>query len=415
MKRLLALLAAAFCLLAAGCDEEIEYTPTVGDLTPRHGYRYDNARDCGAGCLYEKDGAWRYYNYGRRENVSVCSDPLCGHTKDSCFARISGNVYGYGNRLYYAATEFDYNNELGEYSEYVIKEADIASQTKREVLRIKGCGRSDAFAYGDKLFVGLYENYIPEGGSADSERVRVYLMAVSLEMAETVLMTDCITDGFNTRLSIYGIENGKLIFSTSCYENGLDGDDAPDDEPHTQTIKHMSCDIETLEIAEYGGRIANQYLDECSVYFDGGAVCFDRGGDISRLEIGAGLEYVPFYVEYYSGGKAYFRVEGNKGMIYRFDTDTEKMYVSSFSEIDGMELIAEREKDFAFINGNNDIVMLSKDKQLIFTELDGERIRTVFENYKNSRPDEGMTDEELEEFISSILSEDRTEFTPMLY
>lgn len=423
MKRIAVLLIAAVCiLLTTGCDEEIYYEVPMTDITPKHSYWYTIAEDCGEGCLYKKDGAMWYYNYARRESVPLCSNPSCKHEDQPCFAYRPGRVYGFKDKLVIAGNDWNDDVEFKDRNEFVLEVADVAAQTVREVLRLERRNWCSTLAYGDKLFIGIDEEYYLDGDNmyASSDRVRVYLMVVSLETAEVELLTDCLLDRFNTDLFFRGIENGKLIFGIRYSETRCESDRVADIFNHEKFEKYMTYDIETKEIAEFTGQLAEQYFDGCAVYFDGRNVIFDREGDISRLDTGFEFNGLPLIVEYYNDGKAYFRVGGNEDMIYEFDTDTGKMYVSSFADIDSLRFVAERETEFVFATRDNDIVTLSKDSQLVFTELAGERINTVFENcFKLQKTPEEIEKEnekyleELQQFIDERMANTSSAGTPI--
>ena len=115
-------------------------------------------------------------------------------------------------------------------------------------------------------------------------------------------------------------------------------------------------------------------------------------------------------------------------MIYKFDTDTEKMYIASFPDISDMRFITEKEKEFILVSEYDDskIVTLSKDSQLVFTELDGERKTALFEElFKNEKTPEEIeeenkkAEEDFQKYIDSLLENTSrsymTPITPPLY
>lgn len=214
MKRRLALLAIVLCMLLTGCDEEVEFELTVTDITANHSYRYTDAEDCGDGCLYKSSGALWYYDYARRMNTSLCTKPLCRHEKEPCFAHRTERIYGYKNKFLAVWNDFSKDTE-----ELVFELADIPSQNINEVTRLENRSWCDTLAYGNKLFIGVKEGYHVDGDdmNASPDHFRVYLMVVSLETAETELLSDCLADGRAAILIPIGIENGKFIFCTRYY------------------------------------------------------------------------------------------------------------------------------------------------------------------------------------------------------
>ncbi len=427
MKKLFALLTVVLCILFSGCDEETEFELTVTDITANHSYRYVYAEDCGGGCLYKSSGALWYYDYAHRMKTSLCTKPLCRHEKEPCFAYRTERVYGYKDKFLAVWNDFSKDAE-----ELVFELADIPSQTIGEVLRLENRCWCDTLAYGDKLFIGIKEGYYVDGEDTNSnpDHCRVYLMVVSLETAEMEMLSDCLADGRGADLIPVGIENGKFIFCTRYYEESENGSISD-----TPVQKYMTCDIETKEIAEFTGRLADIYLDGCAVYHDGDTVAFDREGRISRLDMGFEFRNIPFDVFFYNDGKAYFRIvgkyfrtAGKDDMIYKFDTDTEKMYIASFPDISDMRFITEKEKEFILVSEYDDskIVTLSKDSQLVFTELDGERKTALFEElFKNEKTPEEIeeenkkAEEDFQKYIDSLLENTSrsymTPITPPLY
>lgn len=343
-----------------------------------------------------------YYDYVHRVNVPLCSNPSCRHDSKSCFSYRPGHVYGYKDKLVVASHDWNDNVEFKDANEFVLELADIPAQTVREVLRLRKRSCCDTLAYGDKLFVGIEEEYYLDGDYmyATSDRSRVYLMVVSLETAEVEMLPDCLLDGFNTNLFLRGIENGKLIFGIRYHETRNESSSMVDslDYEAEAIEKYMTYDIETKEIAEFTGRLADRYLDGCAVYLDGDTVTFDREGQISHLNMGYEFWSLPLAITFYNDGKVYFFAGGNdnmENMLYKFDTDTEKMYITSFPDIYNMRFIAERENEFILMPYDDDgkIVTLSKDSQLVFTELDRDRINALFEELFRAQ----KTPEELEE------------------
>lgn len=403
MKKLFTLLFIALCMLLAGCDEVAEFELTVTDITANHSYRYADAEDCGDGCLYKSSGTLWYYDYAHRMKTSLCTKPLCGHEKEPCFAYRTERIYGYEDKFLAVWNDFSKDTE-----ELVFELADIPSQTISEVMRLENRSWCDTLAYGDKLFIGIEEGYYVDGNdmNASPNHCRVYLMVVSLETAETELLSDCLADGLGANLIPIGIENGKFIFCTRYYEESEIGGISD-----TPVEKYMICDIETKELAEFAGQRAVYYFDDCTVRSDGDTVIFDREGRISRLDMGFEFRQIPFNIFFYNDGKAYFRIVEKEDMVYKFELDTEKMYIASFPDINNMQFIAEREKEFIITDKDvSKIVTLSKDSQLIFTELDSKRKAALFEElFKNEKTPEKIeeenskAEENFQKYIDSLL------------
>ena len=383
------IIAAAACMLLTGCDEEPgEPEISIPDITPINGYDYTLAEDCGEGCIYKSGTVMWYYDYKHKTSVPFCADPACKHEDKTCAAYLPGKVFGYKDKFVIAGNEW--NDDAKNFIDadiFVLDELDIASQTKREVMRLNRRNVHNTYAYGDKLFIALDEQYYLDGDYlfASSDRVRVYFMVVSLDTLEVEFMSDCLMDAVNSRINIFGSDGKKLFFdieySTERYE-----DQPPEDREdfHAERFtKHMSYDIETKEISEIKDWVRKFYLNGCTVYSDGKTVFFDRGDKVCSLTSDYELPGAPFTPLQYSNGKVYsdkYYIKTKEWVLFIFDTETEKLSSIFIPGLSDMRFVAERENEFIFAThgtyGENaepsEIKTFPKDK-LIVSEITPER------------------------------------------
>ena len=220
LKKLLLILLCGIILLT-GCDEELG-APEISltDITPINGYRYADAEDCGDGCIYKAGTVMWYYDYKYKTSVPFCADPACEHEDKPCAAFLPGRVFGYKDKFVIAGNEMNWEAEnCVDDDIFVLEEFDIASQTKREVMRLDNRRWCDTYAYGDKLYIGILEEYYLDGDFvyASSDRNRVYFMVVSLDTLEVEFITDCLMDAFTMDIHFFGVKDGKLYFDITYF------------------------------------------------------------------------------------------------------------------------------------------------------------------------------------------------------
>lgn len=350
-------------MLLTGCDKELGAPEiSITDITPKNGYNYADAEDCGDGCIYKAGTVMWYYDYKYKMSVPFCADPACKHDDKTCAAFLPGRVFGYKDKFVIAGNEWTDSENYIDKNVFVLEEFDISSQTKREVMRLDRCRWCDTYAYGDKLFIGLYEEYYLDGDYlfASSDRNRVYLMVVSLDTLEVEFITDCIMDAFNVDINFFGVKDGKMYFDITYHNEqtsqNIFGDyEEPDEEiEHEQFKKNMVYDIETKELSEFTGENARRYLNGCAVYPKGKTVTFDCGDKICELTSDYELFYGgPCFPLQYSNGKVYmevFYIDTQARALFIFDTETEKLSSLNLPWNNGVKFVAERENEFLFAN-----------------------------------------------------------------
>lgn len=382
-----------------GCDEELgEPEISITDITPKNGYHYTIAEDCGEGCIYKSGNVMWYYGYKHKTSVPFCSDPACKHEDKTCAAFLPGRVFGYKDKFVIAGNKMklEAENDVDD-DIFVLEEVLPGNRTKREIMRIDNCRWCDTYAYGNKLFIGLNEEYYLDGDYvyASSERNRVYFMVVSLDTLEVELITDCLMDAFNIDIHFWGENDGKLFFDIAYYTENywrIGAEDFEDIDPE-QFTKHMVYDIETNGLSEFTGPIAWFYLNGCSVYFDGKTVTFDRGDKVCRLTSDYELPYGPFIPLLFENGRIYadMTIETGEYVLFIYDTETEKMNMAAYPGMDDLRFVKERENEYIFATRSSatepeNIVSLPKDKctiSEIIQERYNELCKDHYEAYQN--------------------------------
>lgn len=374
-------------MLLTGCDEETGAPEiSIPDITPINGYHYALAEDCGDGCIYKRYSDMWYYDYKSKTAVPFCADPACKHEDKTCAAYMPGRVFGYKDKFIIAGNEMKWEAEnCVDDDMFVLEEFDIASQTKRELMRLDNCRWCETYAYGDKLYIGILEEYHLEGDNVhqSSSRNRIYFMTVSLDTGEAEYMSECLLDAFNMDFSFYGINDGKLFFDLIYYtENYWDSEaeDFKDAKPEQHT-KHMAYDIKTKEISELNDYVRTSYLNGCKVYADGKSVVFDCGDKVCRLTSDYELTpYLPFTPMQYSNRKVYsgaYYVNTREEALFIYDTETEKTTTAKLPWSDYKKIVTERENEFIFADYGSStepmhLITLSK-AQLALSELTPEQ------------------------------------------
>lgn len=385
MKNKLLSILTACAMLLTGCDEETgEPEISVTDITPKNGYHYALAEDCGDGCIYKSGTAMWYYDYKYRKSVPFCADPACKHDDKTCAAFLPGRVFGYKDKFVIAGNEMNWEAEnCVDDDIFVLEEMRPDEMTKREVMRIDNRRWCDTYAYGDKLYIGLLEEYHLEGDNvhAGSDRNRVWIMVVSLDTLDVEYMSDCLIDALNVDIHFRGESGEKMFFNITYQTEHTEGwvqvepgipEEDDDDVPEMFT-KHMVYDIGASEVSEYAGQTAWSYLNGCTLYFDGTTVTFDRGDKVCRLTSDYELPYGPFAPLLYENGKVYAHMPvETRGdyVLLIYDTETEQMTSVFSPRIGGLRFVTERENEFVLSTagsmsrengGGNDITVLRKD------------------------------------------------------
>lgn len=347
------------CLVFTGCDEETgEPEISVTDITPKNGYHYAIAEDCGDGCIYKPGSVMWYYDYQHKTSIPFCADPACKHEDKTCAAYLPGRVFGYKDKFVIARNEMKWEAETCvDDNIFVLEELLPDERTKRGIMRLDNRSWCDTYAYGDKLFIGIDEEYYLDGDYvyASSGRMRVYFTVVSLDTLEVEYMSDCLMDAFNADIHFLGENDGKLFFNITYYkENCLQiGSGVFEDIDPEQFTKHMVYDMETKEISELKDWIETFYLNGCMVYSDGKTTIFDRGDKVCKLTSDYELPHVPFTPLQYSNGKVYsdgYYVKAKEWVLLIFDTETEKLSSVKLPWSNSMKFVAERENEFLFAN-----------------------------------------------------------------
>lgn len=390
MKRLLFFLLAA-CVLLSGCDEETgESEIYIPDITPKNGYHYALAEDCGEGCIYKSGTVMWYYDYKHKTSVPFCADPACTHEDETCAAYLPGRVFGYKDKFVIAGNEWNHDAEnFIDKDIFVLEEFDIASQTKREVMRLNRRRCCNTYTYGNKLFIGLTEEYFLDGEYlfATPDHNRVYLMVVSPDTLEVEFMSDTIMDGSAVNMDFYGVDNGQLFFALKYIER-----DDPDSEAE-HFVKPMVYDIEKKEVSEPASRVAVTYLNGCAVYFDGKTVTFDCGDKVCELTSDYELPYVPFIPLLFENGKVYtnMTIETGEYVLLIYDTETEKMSMVKHVGLGDLRFVKELENEYIFTTYGSSveppkITALSKE-ECVISEVSPERYNELckdhYEAYQN--------------------------------
>lgn len=387
-------------LLFTGCDEELgEPEIALTDITPKNGYHYVSAENCGYGCLYKTDSIMWYYDYASKTSVPFCSDPACEHSYENCAAYIPGRVFGYKDKLVEVGNlRNDAAENFIDANIFTVGEFDIVSQTKREIMRKNRLTWCDTYACGNKLFIGLSEEYYLDGDYlfASSDRVRVYFMVVSLDTLEVEFMSDCLMDAVNTNITLNGIKGGRLFFEIEYSTERYEDRDTKDIESFNaeRFTKYMVYDIGTSVLSEFTGKAAVSYLNGCAIYFDGKTVTFDCGDKVCELTSDHELPNVPFIPMLFENGKVYMDGTSETGecVLFIYDTETEKLNMVSHTGLDKLEFVAEKENEFIFLsyefaNSPAKITTLLKEKCVI-SEFTPERYkefcRNAYEIYQSA-------------------------------
>lgn len=386
-------------MLLTGCDEETGAPEiAIPDITPINGYHYALAEDCGDGCIYKRYSDMWYYDYKSKTAVPFCADPACKHEDKTCAAYMPGRVFGYKDKFIIAGNDMKWEAEnCVDDDMFVLEEFDIASQTKRELMRLDNRRWCETYAYGNKLYIGILEEYHLEGDNVhqSSSRNRIYFMTVSLDTGEAEYMSECLLDAFNMDFSFYGVNEGKLFFDLIYYTENYWDSEAEDfkDAAPEQHTKHMAYDIKIKEISELNDYVRTSYLNGCKVYADGKSVVFDRGDKVCRLTSDSELPYMPFIPLLFENEKVYMytTIETREYVLFIYDTETEKMSMVEHAGLDDLRFVKERENEYIFAtNGTSaeppSITALSKN-ECVISKVSPERCNELckdhYEAYQN--------------------------------
>lgn len=341
--------------------------------SPISGYRYIDYTDCGNGMLHKENTVLWYYDYETGIDLPLCSNPSCKHNDKECSAYYAGRSFIYNGKIIEIINRSVLNEENGFHDYAVINMADFDGYNRKNITTLD-YARGETLAYRDKLFIACEEWYYEEGDdlNVSSNKARIYLMEISLETMEITFISECLVDGFFPILDFYGINEDKLYFMVSKY------DDIESFENNDSAIQMMTYDINSKEI-NTADRQWKYCLENCIVYYTGNSVQFVTDEKTAELISDIHIDTMPLYPDFAKENNVYFTSFGNDISFFKYDLTEECLYEAQ-SEIFQTNRILAVLPDGYVVKENDKLSLLNSDN-VIFNKIDTNRYNEVCSNY----------------------------------